>query len=536
MYDSPHDSTATAPNATSRKTPMPQQRFDDLQTFDGPPSWQVIGVFDPDGHAVDFSYTVGLAEHGHLDLHLYARPSDGHDPGADWAFSARDRGHLLNAIARRVLAGSLSVGDTWSDTYDAGAATATFRLDAPEPARDLEAYQASTDHVTPVRWSLHREPAGQLADATEDGAAAAQDLIDRLSPPNLLRHASLPPALRREPSASFHATQEFGPMTPVVRAYAADIAAASADQVTNLLFAASAADEAIGAAHVRALAAATARRTGRTNQLDAIHTLTSRVVAHLMAAGSPRYESILAVVVGDLTQLDADERDNAREWISDGLHNGIHSVLATAAVWDVADDPLRRAGTGPWEHARSGSPFAAGPLWCAPAATLETVRGLLGPLDRRALTTLARRHQTALAAAEDPTAVAAEATPSRQQTAPGVIGAERAATYNRVHTSVLGWTLTTASNIPALEQLLAGTPAGEHLRALGEEVGATRDGQDTVDSIEAVAGILAMALSGQVGIDHDAAAAVGQVLDEGTGPITQALAPAAAHEPSRDRA
>src|SRR5512145_1938854 len=54
------------------------------------PFWKVQGVFDPQGGGADFSYTIGLWSRGSPELHLWARPSLGDDPGHDWAFSMRD--------------------------------------------------------------------------------------------------------------------------------------------------------------------------------------------------------------------------------------------------------------------------------------------------------------------------------------------------------------------------------------------------------------------------------------------------------------
>ena len=48
------------------------------------PDWMVQSVFDPDGEGHDFAYTIGLFESGLPELHLWARPSLGEDPGEDW--------------------------------------------------------------------------------------------------------------------------------------------------------------------------------------------------------------------------------------------------------------------------------------------------------------------------------------------------------------------------------------------------------------------------------------------------------------------
>ena len=51
------------------------------------PDWQVTAVFDPEGGGRDFAYSVGLTDRGLPELHLWARPSLGDDPGADWKLS-----------------------------------------------------------------------------------------------------------------------------------------------------------------------------------------------------------------------------------------------------------------------------------------------------------------------------------------------------------------------------------------------------------------------------------------------------------------
>ena len=68
-------------------------------THDRIPDWQVTAVFDPDGKGKDFAYTVGLFERELPELHLWARPSLGDDPGADWKFSPRDCCGILNELA-----------------------------------------------------------------------------------------------------------------------------------------------------------------------------------------------------------------------------------------------------------------------------------------------------------------------------------------------------------------------------------------------------------------------------------------------------
>ena len=72
---------------------------------DRTPTWMVQGVFDPDVTGRDFSYTIGLHGLGLPELHLWASPTVGADPGDDWHFSMRDSRHILNELAFGVLDG-----------------------------------------------------------------------------------------------------------------------------------------------------------------------------------------------------------------------------------------------------------------------------------------------------------------------------------------------------------------------------------------------------------------------------------------------
>lgn len=119
--------------------------------------WMVMAVFDPDGNGGDFAYTVGLAELGIAELHLWARPTDGHDPGADFCLSSQDMGYLLNQWASEHLDGDLDVGSTFTIDFDGGAAKGHFVAGDLVPAQSVDAFAAGDDTpVIPMRWSLER--------------------------------------------------------------------------------------------------------------------------------------------------------------------------------------------------------------------------------------------------------------------------------------------------------------------------------------------------------------------------------------------
>jgi hypothetical protein len=132
-------------------------------------SWKVAAVFDPDGQGQDFAYTVGLGPE-HPELHVWARPTDGDDPGANWKLSPEDCMHFLNQTARDVLDGSRKVGDSWSDTHDGGLTTIVWTLTPPEPSPTHDTFMLEPGTaVCSIRWELQRCAAGEegLAVSTE---------------------------------------------------------------------------------------------------------------------------------------------------------------------------------------------------------------------------------------------------------------------------------------------------------------------------------------------------------------------------------
>lgn len=138
-------SNSTNPRSADDRTPVPID-------------WEVICVTDPDGLGADFAYTVGLSFHGVPELHMWARPPDGHDPGADWKWSARDLASILNRVAHGVLAGDLDIGDSWSETVDHGLSTVRLQLFAADPTPALETFMAEPGvPLLSLRWSLERE-------------------------------------------------------------------------------------------------------------------------------------------------------------------------------------------------------------------------------------------------------------------------------------------------------------------------------------------------------------------------------------------
>lgn len=147
------------------------------ETLDRRPFWQVQAVFDPDGGGKDFAYTIGLHDRSEPELHMWARPSLGEDPGDDWKLSMRDQCLILNELSWMLLDGRLSVGSELEREYDEGLAKVTFRVDPPGDREELEAYGVPPGvDVLPVRWSLRRPAEGPLVALTDDAEQHARDL------------------------------------------------------------------------------------------------------------------------------------------------------------------------------------------------------------------------------------------------------------------------------------------------------------------------------------------------------------------------
>jgi hypothetical protein len=143
------------------------------EVIDGPGlPWRVVCVCDADGSGRGVAYTVGLHRLGLPELFVWARPSDGVDPGADWRFSHRDLGEVLSGLADLLIGGDITTGSEVEHLVDAGVASARLRI-RPETvgaALDVPGIAALGDlglpddrFVRPVGWALERPPAAAPA-------------------------------------------------------------------------------------------------------------------------------------------------------------------------------------------------------------------------------------------------------------------------------------------------------------------------------------------------------------------------------------
>ena len=110
-----HRHTHDLQAALSVVTPPRQDRCMEID-------WFIYCVFDPDGLGQDFAYTDGLWRHGLPELHIWARPPDGPDPGADWSWSDRD----MMACSTTPADGNSPANSSWATPGPSGSTRAHY--------------------------------------------------------------------------------------------------------------------------------------------------------------------------------------------------------------------------------------------------------------------------------------------------------------------------------------------------------------------------------------------------------------------------
>lgn len=291
--------------------------------------WQVTCVFDPDGTGHDFGYTVGLAELGHPELHIWARPTHGSDPGADFKLSPSDIAIILNHYAHRLRDGVLQPGDESSRHLDGGLTEMRITVGGPVHPAEVEALGAAAGaKVLPLRWELIREPEGRPAAVTPRVASGIEVLTMRWR----ALVADLGGAVAPGRPDTDH-TQTYGPWTPAIEAARDAIGIVGAmGELSWCLDALAEHFEGIG--HLVAVSAALARRVGRSAALEAaieaatsdgeaaitLHDsmwvdMTDEEVDYLLPHARHHMELVLRacygqmVVLEELAELDAIDRD-----------------------------------------------------------------------------------------------------------------------------------------------------------------------------------------------------------------------------------
>jgi hypothetical protein len=303
---------------------------------------EVISVSDPDGNGGDFAYTVGLRDLNIPEVVIRARPSEGDDPGADWVLSHVDRHGVLMHVVEELVEGRLNVGDEFTQTYDGGLATVTYRLDPPEPAEDHEAYAVEPGVVAPLRWRLDRPAVRVPAPLSGEmllWLEERHDLERRTTTSIHLRtgHAPSGRSLLRDDS-----DLDLGPQAPVVRCVATQIALFDKQFLNSVVFAMFAGQSAgWHDGHERALLAAHARVAGRLPAHEAARALADRIVDRVLGscdAPRPLLRDVLAV--SGMADTPAE-----RDFVVDHVGRFARTTLAAEAAADVIPPDIYLSAT-----------------------------------------------------------------------------------------------------------------------------------------------------------------------------------------------
>ncbi len=176
-------------------------------------------------------------DRGLPELHLWARPSLGDDPGADWMFSPRDCFVILNDAGlaahrrprwRSATAGSSRTTTAWSPAASASTHRATATSSRRSASCPAPRYCRCAGRCTAAR------SAGR--DRSASGACSGRPRSTPPSWPVSGDDASVPDGWTLPPA--FEPGGEFGPLTPMVAARVAELWSADAITLGNLLWAA----------------------------------------------------------------------------------------------------------------------------------------------------------------------------------------------------------------------------------------------------------------------------------------------------------
>lgn len=362
------------------------------------PFWMVQAVFDPDGDGADFAYTMGLADRGFPELHVYARPTEGDDPGADWKFSPQDCMRLLNDLAAMLVRGELGVGSTLRREYDGGLAVVDYRVDPPGDREQLEAFGAPPGaDVLPVRWSLSRPPVGAAVLLSAKSRQRARErydaLVERLEP-----GLWVPSGWELPAEPSFEVDQGFGPMTPLVLARAAHMSQVGAMALSGFLRVSGEVDHALDLTWPVTRARAMGRSAGRSASVDAL----VPAVQQLLDTWADnlhhrrRWTAVVDYFSRDWPpEVPTPSRQRLSRNLRELLSRSIFGCLAGEVVFDLADEELTLWAAGPWQAATAadGRP---GPEWYASDLVLDRVRSILGDLAMPDLLKVAALHHRAM--------------------------------------------------------------------------------------------------------------------------------------------
>ena len=362
-----------------------------LADGDLPPDWEVISFIDPAGTGKDFAFTQGLDAFQLPELLLWARPTEGFDPGADWLLTHRERIRLLNCWAVELLTGRLTYGTERDEEFDGGQAVAHFRFGRPAVTSQLyHPHLPPQTYVLSVTWSLLRGRPGSPESLPEPLAPAAERRMQRW----ITRAEETTRAWRLRCTETLAAAGpgqlaalsiggpswgRFGPMTPWVDARIAQVLAAGPDVVAEFL------NRLHFAGHVRCedcLVEELTRLATRSHRNSACREASQAAQElALMVIGWPSSVS----PVWDIAMTDAfhprkrpDHTLAQEEVLKVVLTEGLEVLLLSAVLADQAGSALIADTTGPWEWAVSDRRLP-GRQWLAPPSVRQAARDLLAP-------------------------------------------------------------------------------------------------------------------------------------------------------------
>lgn len=349
------------------------------------PWWQITTVFDPDGTGSDFGYTVGLAERGLPELHLWSRPSLGDDPGLDWRFSLRDTGSILNEQAWRLVDGELGVGDTWDQSFDEGFVTARFSVHEAVESGEVDAFGAGDAPVLPIRWELVRPPVGPARPLDDAARTRAREEYDALVAGLLPETA--PDGWRLPSEPAWEPDQVFGPRTPLVLARAAEIRQADADSLADVLDQALVAARWGAAGYATLVARAAAREPGRTAAVERLEDAAATMVAGLGATwGREAWQEMRDWVLDGVAPA---ERDELWAGAMAELVTAVTACLVVEAVADLVAGHIVTYGQGIVRTAIALAESAPDERWRCSASVRDAVTALVAATPAERLGTAA---------------------------------------------------------------------------------------------------------------------------------------------------
>jgi hypothetical protein len=355
------------------------------------PSFDVVSFTDPDGAGGDVACTRGLAAAGRPELLLWARPTEGLDPGADWLLTHRERERLLRRWVAEMANGRLPARAERQVWFDGGDTVAVFRFGPPSVASPLHLpFLEPGTRVVSLNWSLLRSAPGLPRRGAPRPRPAVRRRIDRWAEsaeiltrawnqrPASLERPIQPPGRLRSPLSVPLLDVPGAPGTGrsvsrLLEARVAQVLAAGADVVTTFL--------------VRLGAAATVRC--ETCLLGELLAQATRAGRHAACREASRLAADLALALtgpeGAPTAGWQRVRSAPTGWLPDHagrpdlsivLIDGLELLMVATVLADVVDSAAIAGATGPWEWAAHEQRLPGRP-WLARPEVRRTATALL---------------------------------------------------------------------------------------------------------------------------------------------------------------